>query len=410
MSALQNALGRGLLGPRARLVIAVVLIAVLAGLYFGSGGGTKTVIVDLDQAISVYPGTDVDIMGVEVGSVDSVKPVGNLVKVKISYDSKYQLPADVRAAVITPTLVADRFIQFSPGPSKQSFFGGGPVLPSGGEVPLYFADGQRRNAVPIELDQIYSSLANLTQTLGPNGANKHGALSELLHQTALALKGNGTLGNATIANLSKATRVLGDNSNQIFGTVDSLASLTTTLQANDQFVGQFMSHLATVSSQLAGESGDLQQALAAVAHAVGTVQAFVHDNRAMLKADIQQLTTTVGVLAKQKQTLGEVLQFSALGLDNLTDAYDNSTGTIGIRAQLGPAGTDLGNVLCGVLQANIGTTNPLGQQACTLFNALLGGGTNFGAGIPSTGLATSTPPPNQNGIGVLLSGLGVTRR
>jgi len=397
------------LSGRRGLIAAVAAVLVIVGyLFVTSGGGQKTVIVDFDQAISVYPGTDVDIMGVKVGTVDSVTPSGTLVKVKISYDDKYQLPADVRATVITPTLVADRFIQFNPGPSKQSFFGGGKVLASGAEVPLYFANGQRRNAVPIELDQIYSSLADLTRTLGPNGANKNGALSELLHQSALALKGNGALGNQTIANLSKAAQVLGDNSNQIFGTVDSLAGLTTTLQQNDQFVGQFMTHLAKVSSQLAGESGDLQQALAAIANAVGTVQTFVHDNRAMLKADIQQLTTTVGVLASQKQTLGDVLQYSALGLGNLSDAYDNTTGTIGIRAQLGPMGMDLGNVLCGVLQANLKPTNPIAIQACNLFNALLGNTTKFGAGI-TTATNPGVPTPNHNGIAGLLSGLGLIK-
>jgi virulence factor Mce-like protein len=397
MSALTNVLP----GRRAWIAIAAVIVVVLGFFYLTGGGSQKTVTVYFDQAISIYPGTNVDIMGVPVGSVDSVTPQGGQVKVKISYDGKYQLPSNVRAAVITPTLVADRFIQLAPA------YSGGAVLPNGGVVPLYYANGQRRNAVPIELDQIYSSLANLTKTLGPNGANKNGALSELLHQSALALKGNGALGNETIANLSKAAQVLGDNTSQIFGTVDSLASLTTTLQANDQFVGQFMTHLAKVSSQLAGESGDLQQALAAVANAVGTVQSFVHDNRAMLKADIQQLTTTVGVLARQKQTLGDVLQFSALGLGNLTDAYDHTTGTIGIRAQLGPMGTDLGNVLCAVLTIN---KAPNASQACALFNALLGGGTSLGAGLPTSAANASAKPTATNGIEALLSGLGVTRK
>lgn len=406
MSALTNVLP----GRRGWIAIAAVLVLVLGVFYFTGGGSQRTATLYFDQAISVYPGTNVDIMGVAVGSVDSVTPQGSQVKVKISYDAKYQLPGDVRAAVITPTLVADRFIQLEPGPSKQSFFGGGPVLPDGGVVPLSYANGQRRNAVPIELDQIYSSLSDLTRTLGPNGANKNGALSELLHQSALALKGNGALGNKTIANLSRAAQVLGDNSTQIFGTVDSLAGLTTTLQANDKFVGQFMTHLANVSSQLAGESGDLQQALAAVANAVGTVQSFVHDNRSMLKADIQQLTTTVGVLAKQKQTLGEVLQFSALGLGNLSDAYDHTTGTIGIRAQLGPMGMDLGNVLCNTLAVNKNVPPAVSAQACALFKALLGGGTSLGAGLPTGANAPAVRPPSQNGIAALLSGLGAIKR
>ncbi|HWU32389.1 MAG TPA: MCE family protein, partial [Marmoricola sp.] len=375
-----SVLGKSTAGRGKLIGLLAVVLVIVGYLYFTSGSDQKKVTVYFDEAISVYPGTDVDLMGVSIGKVDSVTPDGGQVKVVISYDSKYKLPAvsntvnqGARAAVITPTLVADRFVQFNP-------YSGGPVLADGATVPLYYPDHTPRNAVPVELDQIYSSLGDLTTTLGPSGANKNGALSELLHATATALNGNGALGGQAISNFAKAAQTLGNNSNQIFSTVDNLAGLTTTLQANDKFVGQFMTHLATVSSQLAGESGNLQQALAAVANAVGTVQSFVHNNRAMLKADLQQLTTTLGVLARQKKTLGDVLQYSALGLSNLTDAYDNTTGTIGIRAQLGPMGSDLGNVLCNVLMVN---KAPNASQACTLFNALLGGGTNLGAGIPA---------------------------
>ncbi len=33
---------------------------------------------------------------------------------------------------------------------------------------------------PVELDRIYQSLSDLTQALGPNGANKNGSLDTLL--------------------------------------------------------------------------------------------------------------------------------------------------------------------------------------------------------------------------------------
>lgn len=392
-----SVLGRSFALRTKILVLVAIAVVIVAAVYLTSGPAEKKVVVYFDQAISVYPGTDVDIMGVHVGQVDSVTPAGGQVKVEISYDGQYQLPADVRAAVVTPSLVADRFVQFEPGASGQSFFGGGPVLADGGTI-------ERENtAVPIELDQIYKSLSDLTTTLGPNGVNKDGSLSALLHATAKALDGNGELGGEALANFSKAAKTLGVNSNQIFSTVDHLAALTTTLQENDKFVQQFMGSLGTVSTQLAGESDDLQEALAAIAHAVGTVQAFVHDNRSMLKADLKQLTTTVDVLARQKKTLGDVLQYSALGLGNLADAYDNTTGTIGIRAQLGPIASDLGNVLCGVVTVN---KLPNAGAVCDLFHALLSGSTNLGAGLSGSAANAGVSPSSRTGIQALLSGLG----
>ena len=48
-----------------------------------------------------------------------------------------------------------------------------------------------RTAVPVEVDQVYASLTKLANALGPNGANSHGALSNLIKTGAANLAGNG---------------------------------------------------------------------------------------------------------------------------------------------------------------------------------------------------------------------------
>jgi len=236
--------------------------------------------------------------------------------------------------------------------------------------------------VPLELDKIYSSLAQLTKTLGPEGANKKGALSDVLHAGAKALSGNGELGNETIAGLARAAQTLGDSSDQIFGTVDNLADLTSTLQDNDKVVGGFMTRLAKVSGELSGERGDLRRALVAIANAIGLVRDFVHDNKSALVGDIRKLTTTLGVLAKNKKTLGTVLQIAPLGVGNLLDAGDPESGSVGIRLQLGPAASDLPNMLCGVLSVNLGgPSGPMGPLCDLLKDVLPNVPTDIGAGL-----------------------------
>ena len=49
-----------------------------------------------------------------VGKVDTVSPSGTKVKVKLHYDAKYKVPADAKAAVISPSIVGDRFVQLTP--------------------------------------------------------------------------------------------------------------------------------------------------------------------------------------------------------------------------------------------------------------------------------------------------------
>lgn len=365
---------------RQRLVAAVVIVLlIISAFWLTSGPKMRTVSAHFSQAISVYQGTSVDIMGISVGQVTAIVPEGNTVRVDMTYDAKYQLPTDVSAAIVSPTLVADRFIQLGPA------YGGGAALPDGGDIPV------SRSHQPLEIDDVYKSLSQLSKTLGPSEANKDGALSELLNASAKALKGNGVLGNQMLQNLSGAIKVLGDNSPQLFSTVDGLSSLSKTLQSNDALVGTFLTRLAGVSTELSGESQNLQQALAAIADALGTVQSFVHDNRAALKGDVQQLTTTVKALGDQRQTLGKILQLAPLGLDNLTEAYDNVTGTEGIRLQLGPEATDVGNLLCGVLTVN---HMPNVDTACSLLRALLPGGTSIGAATtPNTSTGVVKAPP-----------------
>lgn len=384
-----------------RAAIAAVLVAVLVALafVFTGGGSTKTATLYFSQAISVYKGTDVDVMGVRIGQVTAIVPDGDRVRVDVEYDSKYKLPSDVKAVVITPTLVSDRFVQFAPA------YTGGPALADGGSVPL------SRTEVPVELDKIYGSLSDLTKALGPKGVNKDGALSDLLHASAKALKGNGELGNRTIARLSEAAETLGDNSGSIFGTVGNLARVTATLQANDKTVGTFMTKLSGVSKELAGERGDLRRALAALANALGIVRSFVHDNRHQVVEDVKQLTTTVGVLAKKRKTLAKVVQLAPLGLGNLTDAFDTRTGTVGIRLQALQTVSDLGNVLCGALETNGIPTNGAACKALKTVFGIVGkhlsevglGGDN-GISLPGGNAARSMATTGADSFSDLVTG------
>ena len=148
---------------------------------------------------------------------------------------------------MTPTLTADRFVQIAPA------YTGGAVMADNAKIAL------PETGTPVELDRIYQSLSDLTQALGPNGANKNGALDALLTAGTKALKDNGKLGNETLLNLSAAVQTFGDNSGPLFNSVENMSKFTDTLAANDRLVDQFMGDLTSVSSQLAGERDEPRQ-------------------------------------------------------------------------------------------------------------------------------------------------------
>lgn len=348
------------------LLAVVVVLAAVSGCGFG-GGDTKRFSADFDRAIGVYVHSDVRVLGVRIGEVTKIVPKGTRVRVEMEYDASYKVPEDAKALLVAPSIVSDRYVQLTPVWTE------GPTLADGTHL------GLDRTAVPIELDQIYSNLDMLNQALGPNGANRNGALADLLDVSARNLDGNGEALNATLTGLSKAVKTLADNRSDLFSTIDNLQQLTTTLARNDAAVRAFNLDLAAVAAQLDGERDDLGLAVKQLAVALGEVASFVKQNKDDLTANVSGLASVTSVLVKQRRALREFLDTAPTALSNLQLAYNSSSGTLDTRdnsnAQGGPAG-----VLCNLLA--------VAGQSPTECNALLGGGLPTPSGAPPSLLDT----------------------
>ncbi|MDR3658858.1 MAG: MlaD family protein, partial [Mycobacterium sp.] len=100
-------------GLIALIVALVVLVAGGAYLLWPSRGGHK-VVAYFVNAVGLYAGDDVRVLGVPVGTINTVEPQANSVKVTMTLQDGVKIPADARAIIISPNLVAARFIQFTP--------------------------------------------------------------------------------------------------------------------------------------------------------------------------------------------------------------------------------------------------------------------------------------------------------
>src|SRR5579859_2198319 len=81
---------------RARITALAALLAVIAlvsALLVTMGGSSKQITAYFSEAIGVYAGSDVDILGVRVGTIDSVQPAGQQVKVTMTVDGNVPVPA-----------------------------------------------------------------------------------------------------------------------------------------------------------------------------------------------------------------------------------------------------------------------------------------------------------------------------
>lgn len=351
------------------LPVAVVIALVLVGVTWmvGTSGSSKTVTAYFPRTISIYEGSDVRVLGVAVGQVDRVVPEGTQVKVTMHYDADVEIPIDAEAVIVSPSVVGDRYVQLSP------VYESGEVLPDNAQL------STERTAVPLELDQIYSSLDELTVALGPQGANKDGALTDLLEQTAKNFGGQGAQFNQTIKDFGQLSETLDSNKEDLFASVEQLGSFVETLAENDGTVRDFNQSLGDVSKVLSDERQELAQALNSLGTALDVVGSFVQDNKKALGGSIRKANRVARVLAKRRAELDETLKVAPLAYNNLGSAYNPQTGTFDTNANIGQIGEIIGDDPALFLCTLLGPQDSSGNL-CELFKTVLPRSGPFGAG------------------------------
>ena len=345
----------------ARVVALLLVVAVVAGgiAYFVAGSPTKTVKAQFASAVGMYPGSDVRMLGVKIGRIDEVRPRGTGVDITMSIDESRKLPANAIATIVPPSLVSDRYVQLAP------VYAGGAQLADGATIP------RNRTATPVELDDIYSALNQVSTALGPAGANKDGALTDLLATTAANLDGNGAALGQTLTNLSQAVTTLSTSRDDLFGTVSNLQTFTKALQDSDAQVRNVNQLLDTVAGDLADERASLASAITNLRQALTQVAAFLQKNQDLFQQNVSGLADVTGVLANKQAALNEILAVAPVALSNLAHTYNPSSGTLDVRANLaslfdpgqicqalldGGALTGLTRLADGVLQIVTGAT------------------------------------------------------
>jgi virulence factor Mce-like protein len=350
------------------VAVAVVIALVSAGLVLATGGSSKQVTAYFSEAIGVYAGSTVRILGVQVGTIDSVQPEGNLVKVTMTVNGNVPVPAKADAVVVAASVVSDRYIQLTPP------YTGGPQLTANAVIPA------SRTATPVEVDQLYASLTKLATALGPNGVNAHGALSDVINTGAANLAGsNGKDFNNMITQLGQATRTLSGSRDNFFATINNLQLFTTMLKDNNSQVIQAQQQLASVTGFLAGDRQALAGALSQLSTALGQVQSFIASNRALITSNVTKLASITKILVNERASLAQAVSYAPLAVDNVLGAYDPVHGTLNGR----------GNLL--ELETKQGSASAQSSPSATFPSAALPSAPAPSVSAPAAGPATGNP-------------------
>lgn len=325
-------------------VLAVLsLLATTLWLSLSGADNTRTATAYFPEAVGIYTGDNVTILGINVGKITKITPEQNQVAVEFTYNRS--VPADVHAVLSAPSLVPVRTLALTP------VYAGGAQLADHATIPL------SRTAIPIEWDQIKTELTQLSTALGPDGANKNGGLNALLATTANNLRGNGApLRQATQA-LSVAMQTLADNNGAVFGTVRNLDVFIRALAGSSTILKDFNTVFAQASSDLDISTRQLGPALKSAAQAISVLKPFLAKNSSAIMQAVKDVNPLITTLAQQRNTLATLLQTTPTALSNAYGIYEPLDGSIDAEF-IGTNFQSPAEVLCAIFTS-------VGSQSCS---------------------------------------------
>lgn len=354
--------------PRGRTLVALLLVAALgaAALAWTRDASSTELTARFTSAEGLYVGDDVKVLGVRVGEITGVENDGDGVLVRMKVDAGQSIPADARAAIVSPSLVSGRFVQLSP------VFTGGDRLRDGDTIDV------ERTAVPVTFDDVKQELIDLSTTLGPGRGRKDGPLAEAIRAMDASLRtGNADQLRTSIRELRAAATALADGRSDLFSTISNLNDFTRNLALNDAAVRGFTSELDAVSGVLSANRTSLSGAIRDLAVVLDETEAYFKKHRGRLTEATTDLNTLAATLADKSNELAGVLHVAPHSLIGLHNTVEDQALTG--RASL--TGFDnLAMLLCGALLGAGGT-----EEACTSalqpLIGLLNKGDNGGIGL-----------------------------
>jgi phospholipid/cholesterol/gamma-HCH transport system substrate-binding protein len=261
------------------------------------------------EANGLFTGDEIRILGVAVGVVDKIEPQPAGSKVTFSVDKQYSIPADARAAILSPSLVTSRAIQLVP------VYSGGPKLSPGASIPL------TRTAVPVEWDDFRKQLEKLTDALQPTSPGGVNSVGEFIDSAADNLRGKGETARDTVLKLSEAISALGDHADDIFSTVRNLQLLVSALYSSSDLLASFNQNLASVTTLLTNTPNEIANAVKSLDGALTDLRDFLAENREATGVTFDRLSSITTALNDSRGDIKQILHIAPSVFQNFLNIY-----------------------------------------------------------------------------------------
>lgn len=313
-----------------RLVTLVVLMAVVASgcSLPGRGSGTYKLIAFFPRAVSVYPSSQVRVLGLPAGTVDNVEVVGTQVKITMSIDKDIPVPKDVKALLAPQSLIGERYVALSPAWRQ-----GLEKAPDGMEV--------HDTIIPVEPDEALAELKKFLDSLDPDG------LGRLINNAADDLQGQGATLNHALDQVSQLVTTFAAKDTQLAEIVDHFDKFTATLSTRESQLGDILATFSQATQVLADERQSIENLLAGLADLSRNGLQLVSKHAADLRTDLDTLTRLAQSIDVNLTGLSQLLDSGPLLVDGLINAYNAPLRAVNLRENFGPAVAELFDNLFG---------------------------------------------------------------
>jgi phospholipid/cholesterol/gamma-HCH transport system substrate-binding protein len=337
------------------LAVIIVAAAAMVAVNVLRGPATYPVTAVFAKAPGLFPGASVEVLGVQAGTVSSVKNVGDTVVVGMVVDQGRTIPATATASLASPQLLGEPDIELAPG------YTSGPQLAPGATIPM------NRTSVPVSTDQLLRSLEHTLQAINPH------AVGDLVNNLAQDLQGQGQSLNSLIASAAGTLQLLankGDDLGQLNGT---LAQLTGSLDSRSAEISSLITNYDTVSGVVAQHNSQLGDAIGQLSGATTQVVGLLSPNLGPLEQDVGTITTVGQTLDRNISSVDQVLTQSVALFTAAQKAYDPTYNWLNLNNQI-PGGVT-GAYAAGLVRDRL-------AGVCRRIDA------NHAAGLTPTQLAT----------------------
>jgi phospholipid/cholesterol/gamma-HCH transport system substrate-binding protein len=389
---LRDALYKSFLERNQKLIGFIGVVVVLLGTAFSlllSGGffqDTYTVHARFADAAGLRSSDDVQVAGLDAGSIGSVEVNDGAVVVELKINKDIEMPRDANAEIVIETLLGRKAVRLDGGSSNE-------MLRDGDEIPL------ENTRTPVELLDLANRSRPLLDRSDPQ------ALQDFMDQITAATQGKSAQVSTLITGLADVTDAVDSRKRELSRLLDSLNTLGATFAEKDETLVSLIDNLNVVLTNLSERRDDVVRLLESTDSASHATADLVRRNRPELDRTLSQLHDTLEVIDQHQVDIAATISYlhdTVQGYSSVAysagGTYENRWANIFVQS-LGPVGIDAFFGPCGAfdnaLDDLLGEDPRPCEDRAEYGDGYGGGGGEGGSNGTGDGSPQTQEPPEQ---------------